>query len=273
MANFREAGPWNTLAHDASTKPVAEENKLETKLEGLVTSMQKQIKGRPDALAFVLPSLNGLTNIPQATSPVISIPTRGRGGSVRLSAPSSNLDVGFKPLIPKADENSFDEHVQPIHVNRHEANTVSSGMGSSEHVASSPSQINKTQNKNKLTTEENFGPLIPVTESELNSSQRLTTPTADKSVSTNGIFGPLKEVSKLPPHLLALKDSHSVARGRDVPTSVDSEAAALHGLNLVVIKDFARRADALRRGDTSAIATTDEEGEEGYEKSLPPVSY
>lgn len=253
-------------------KPVLKENsQRKSQLEEPMKTTQKQFEGRPDAPAFVSSSSKGSTNMPQAKSPVFSISTRGRGGSVRIRAPSLSLDVAFKPLIIKADENILVELDEPSGVNRHKANTISSSTESSEHAKGLPDQISKLQNENKLATEETWGPLIPVMGSELSSSQRQT-PTAEKVVSTDEFFGPLKESSE-PPHRRAVKDSHPVASERYVPTDIDPEATALHGLNLVVIKDFARRAEALRRGDTSAIPSTGGEEEEGYDKSLPAVSY
>lgn len=213
-------------------------------------------KGRPDAPVFVPSSSNGLTNMPQAVPPVISIPTRGQGGSVRISAPSLSLDVAFKPVVPKADESSSDESEEPVHVQ-----------------TSPPGQICKTEIKDKTGAEESWGPLIPVTESELN-SKKLLISAAEKSASTDDFFGPLTEISK-PPHRRALKDSTAVTSGNDIISNVhvDAEAMALHGLNLAVVKDFARRAEALRQGDNNAIASTGDSGEQGDEEPLPAVGY
>ena len=270
LANFRAVGSWNTRAGDTSTKPVFKENiQQESKLEPPASPMQKQFRSRPDAPIFVPSKSNGSTNMPQVKSPVFSIPTRGRGGSVRISAPSLSLDVAFKPLIVHADEDLLIELNEPDGVNRHKANTSSSGVESSENVGNLSGQGINIQNKDKPATEEDCGALISVTESEMNSSQRQTL-SAEKPVTTDKFFSSLKENSK-PPHRRAVENSHPVTSKRYVPTDIDAEATALHGLNLVVIKDFARRAEALRQGDINAIPSTGGEEEEGY-KSLPAVS-
>lgn len=268
VANFQEAGSWSAAADDPSSKPALKENIIqEYKLEVPVTPMQKQFKSRPDAPIFIPSNSNGSTNMPE----VFSVPTRGRGGSVRISAPSLSIDVAFKPLIINADEISLIELDEPNGVNQHEANTVSSSIQSFENAGDLSSQISQSHpNENKGATEENCGPLIQVTKSGLKSNQTQAS-TAEDLVSTDVFFGPLKEISK-PPHRRAVASSHPVASKRYVPTDIDFEATALHGLNLVVIKDFARRAEALRQGDTNAIQSTGKGEEEGYDPSLPAVS-
>ena len=204
--------------------------------------------------------------------PVFSIPTRGKGGSVRISHPSLSIDVAFKPLIIEADDTSLIELDEPNDVNRHNANTVSSSsVQSSENARDLSVQMSNTHNGKKPAAEKNDGSLIPVSKSELNTNQRQAS-TAKKLVSADEFFGPLKENGK-PPHRRAVENPHPVASKRYVPTDIDSEATTLHGLNLVVIKAFARRAEALRQGDTNAIQSTGNEEGEGYENSLPAVSY
>lgn len=271
VANFRVAGSWNTRAGDTSTKPIFKDNiQQESRLDTPALSMPKQFRSRPEAPVFVPSNSNGPTNMPQVKSPVFSVPTRGRGGSVRISAPSLSLDVAFKPLIVNADEDLLIELNEPDGVNRYKANTSSSRVEFSENAGDLSGQSIKSQKKDKPAAEEDYGALIPVTESEMNSSQRQTL-SAEKPVTTDKFFSSLKENSK-PPHRRAVENSHPAASKRYVPTDVDAEAIALHGLNLVVIKDFARRAEALRQGDINAIPSTGGEEEEGYDRSLPAVS-
>lgn len=229
-------------------------------------------KGRPEAPIFIPSNSNGSSSVPQAIPPVFSIPTRGKGGSVRISHPSLSIDVAFKPLIIEADETSLIELNEPKDVNRHNANTVSSpSVQSSESTRHLSRQINTIHHENEVAVDKNDGPLISVSKSELNTHQRQAS-TAKNLVSADVFFGPLKENSK-PPHRRAVENRHPVASKRYVPTNIDSEATTLHGLNLVVIKAFARRAEALRQGDNNAIQSTDKEEGEGYDNSLPAVSY
>lgn len=236
--------------------------------------MQKPFKGRPEAPIFIPTNSNGSSNVPQTIPPVFSIPTRGKGGSVRISFPSASIDVAFKPLIIETDETSLIEFNEPNGINRQRANIISSSVQSSKDARDLSGPINKSRNENKPVVEENYGRLIPVSKSELNIHQGQTS-VAENLASADVFFGPLKENSK-PPHRRALENSNPVASTRYVvPTNVDvdSEAITLHGLNLVVIKAFARRAEALRQGDPNAIPSTGREEGEEYEKSLPPVSY
>lgn len=276
VANFREVGAQSTLAHDSSTKPILKENGVGSKLQEAVTPTQQPFRSRPDAPAFIPVGFNVSENIAQVMPAMPPIPASGRGSSTQVSVPISNdphpNDNGsFQPLGHKDnDGNSLVKRNQPARTVRSTANTVSSIMQLSEHARDVPRQGSKISTQEKLANVENWGPLIPVTESKLNSSQEPTSK-IDKHVSTYDFFGPLNENIK-PPHQRAAEDPHPIRSGNDIPAEAQSEAAVLHEMNLLVIKDFARRAEALRRGDTSAIKAAEDEEDEENEKPLPAVS-
>ena len=234
-------------------------------MEVPTTPTQKFFKSRPNAPAFVPSSSNGLANMPQATSPAFSIPTRGRGGPIRVAAPSLSTDVAFQPTMPKADENSFLKHDQHDYVNKHEENTVFSSIQHIEQASSIPGHYSEIQNNRKPAVEIKWGRPLPI--SELSLGQRIALG-LEKPVSTDDFVRP----NSKPPHLRGANDLHLIPPGSTVVMNLNSEANEVHGKNLVVIKDFARRAEAVRRGDPSAITSTNEEGE-GDERILPAVSY
>lgn len=241
-----------------------------SELQVPVTSAQKPFRGRPDAPAFVPSGFDVSENIAQVMPPK---PVSGRGSSTQVSVPISNEphpsdNVSFKPVGRKDnDENTLVKRNQPARTVRSTANTVSSIMKLSEHAGTVPRLGSKIPTQEKLANVENWGPLIPVTESKLNSSQEPASK-IDKSVSTYDFFGPLNGNIKSP-HQKAAEDPSPIKSGRVAPAEAQSEAAVLHKMNLVVIRDFARRAEALRRGDTSAIRAAEDEADE---KPLPAVS-
>ena len=139
-------------------------------------------------------------------------------------------------------------------------------MRLSEQIGNTATPGIKASKQEKVAEEENWGPLIPVPESKLNSNHEANSK-RHKLVSTYEILSPSKQNNKLPHHGMVEGD-HSTASGSDPPAPINFGAASAYKKSLDIIRDFAHRTEALRRGDISAIPTTEvEENDE----TLPPV--
>lgn len=233
-------------------------------------STSKPFKIRSDAPAFVPSGLDGSHDTAQAIMPVFSLPASGGGTTLRDLAPISctsqpNHDKNYKPSETKDhSRNPCEERDASLHSIHPQEASPTEVLGSTEPVENSPGRGSKASKEEKS---ENWGPLIPVSVSGLDSSQEKSSK-LEKSESTYDFFAPLKENDE-PPHRNVARKSHWLTSGSDISTEMDVTADMLHEKNLVLIKDFAHRVEAFRRGDNNAIRTTEVVEEE---RSLPAVS-